>query len=949
LRHRRSTQARAAALAATLVASLAAALGLVATPASAAAPQIEAVLPGGVGDGGPAAQALVNAHAMLRDPSGDLLIGDFAGVRSLTSTNRIDAVPGMPPPPPIFDDGMGPHDYVGVWLAGDAAYYYLAQGELGRRALFRIDPSGASTEVFHQPSDVRESQDLLAVAPSGALVVSRRSWDDPAVASTELRDPAGGTRTLLDHAATAAAVAVDGTVFVVPQTTNDYGTIERVRPDGQVDVVAGPGSYTADRPDGLPATQVRLRPHLLAVDGAGGRVAYTEAFGSGELVRSFPVGGTVTTVAGSATATDRACPVEVTALLVEDDAVLVACGGIRSYALTGAQAPHAGTRLAGLNDAPGVIDSATGTPLSRAFLSPVIDVAADPRNGKVAMATRQGVYTVSGSGGDAKLVQIMSTGEAAETVPADHALTSLDIAYDGIGRLYALYFNAAGAHLDVYDGQTTRTIGGSGTAHQSDNIRDLDIRWGHIEPKRDGTVLYLSQGDLVFQIDLRTGAVTRIAGGAIDIPGEDRFSDERGSEGARLREIRWLGTDPVSGDLLIADGSLHRVDSHRWMRAVNGISGYDYAPTPDGSVYSIGQGTLWRSNGGVHVAAAGWTSWAGGTQSVNGLTLPMTAAMAPLPDNRIVLAEGRAPSAVVRLLGFPSTPWTGAQPSMTLSPALAGTDARLTVRVSSGAAAHAWATVGVRPNWISPNQGDRLAETTAPGTSAEATVSGAPGQRLYASVYGWNADGTSSPWAIVVPVNLPGLPVKVTAAATGALTYGSTSKVTGRLTKPDGTTAIAGEPLTLQMRRKGTSSWSTVGTVTTASDGRVRKDVKPTWSAEFRWIHPVSLAGAQATGPTVRTTVTPKLTTSVTARVKLGRSLVVAGTLTPGKSKTVYVQRYSSGAWKNVLKTTTRSTGNFRVTLTQTKAGTFKYRVYRGAVTDYAAAKSVTSKVVVYK
>lgn len=930
----RLVRGRATAVLTALLGSLFATLGSGGSPAVAATASSEVLLWGSVGNGGPASEAVVNAYAMRRDTGGGLTIGDAEGIRRVeASTGVIDSV--WWPTAGVSDAPISTRRFEGVWLFDTEVYYLMASGS--DRYVVRANRTNHPSEVFRETITATSAFQVLGVLGDGSLVISRSNPDDPTADRTELRAPDGTRRELRPYASDAAAVAADGTIFLVPHSTNATGAIERIRPGGAVDVVAA----------------MAQAPRLLAVSAAGDRLAYAEpAANSGELVRSFPIGGAVQTVA------DHPCRVDVTALLVEDDDVLVACGGIRSYANDGTQW-QGGTVVAGLNDAPGVVDSPSGTPLERAFLSPILDVAVDPRTGRVALATRQGVYVVSGQDRDARLVQVMTTGAPVRAVDrTDDWSSDLDVAYDGIGRLYLFHPDSSERgrwRLKVYDGRTTREIGGSGTAQYSGgsaNIRDFALGAGHIEPKRDGSVLYLSQNDYVIAVDPATGVTDRYAGGV-----SGTYADERYSDHGPLRTVRWLGTDPATGDLLISDGSVHRVDSQRRQHAVNGMTGTDYAATPDGAVYTVAEdgALIWRSTGGVHVGAAGRAPWwpTNVSQAVNQIVVDRPA-IAALPDNRLVVAEPAAPTAVVRLLGLPSTPWTGAAPAMTVTGALVGGTGRLNVRITSaGSTDRSWAMVSTEANRLSPTQGTKVAETggCCPGPAAEGAVTGLlPGQRMYASLFGWNGDGTAAPPAVIVAVTIPGPAVKLTASATKALTYGSTAKVTGRLTKPDGTTGISGEALTLQMRRKGTSTWRTFDTAVTGSDGTARLNVRPTWSAEFRWLHEASWAAAETTGGIVGTSVTPKLTAAVTAKLKAGHNVVAAGSLMPAdKGRTVYLQRYSSGKWKNVVTATTTSAGNYRITAKQSKAGKFEFRTYSPATTDYAAATSPTRKVTVSK
>jgi len=236
-------------------------------------------------------------------------------------------------------------------------------------------------------------------------------------------------------------------------------------------------------------------------------------------------------------------------------------------------------------------------------------------------------------------------------------------------------------------------------------------------------------------------------------------------------------------------------------------------------------------------------------------TVTLTAA-APLQDNtpyRIVVAGLRDESGTDLTEGFTTTFRTVDQ----APPALAG------LWVGGGIA-----TANV--TWPAPPITDldqvvvrMAAGTTAPASPTAGTavytgigtavfVTGLTAGTTY-TFAAWVRDrtGALSParTRTVVGTGLTG-----SVSATSA-TLGKAVTVTGLLRKGGTTTAIAGEPLRLDYRRKGTTTWVALTTLTTNASGRVTFAHKPAWTVEYRWRYRGSTTYLGVGGKTLTVTV----------------------------------------------------------------------------------------------
>ncbi|HEX2770917.1 MAG TPA: FG-GAP-like repeat-containing protein, partial [Micromonosporaceae bacterium] len=233
------------------------------------------------------------------------------------------------------------------------------------------------------------------------------------------------------------------------------------------------------------------------------------------------------------------------------------------------------------------------------------------------------------------------------------------------------------------------------------------------------------------------------------------------------------------------------------------------------------------------------------------------------------------------------------------------------------------------------------------GTGSSVTVSGLADSSTY-TFRAWVKDRSgklSSPSTVM----LRGSAVTISSSTT-ALTYGGAVSVTGRLTQADTGAAIAGAPVQLYWRRKGSTSWSLLATPTTSSTGYLSFSHKPPWSVDYHWVYRGSTAYTGDASPWravgVRTAVTAALSRT---SFPLGGSVVLSGTVAPGHAgSTVYLQRLVNGAWSTATSQRLSSTSSYSFAIKPSARGTYTYRVYMPAHTDHLAGYSPNRAFQVY-
>jgi 5-hydroxyisourate hydrolase-like protein (transthyretin family) len=201
---------------------------------------------------------------------------------------------------------------------------------------------------------------------------------------------------------------------------------------------------------------------------------------------------------------------------------------------------------------------------------------------------------------------------------------------------------------------------------------------------------------------------------------------------------------------------------------------------------------------------------------------------------------------------------------------------------------------------------------------------------------------------------------------------GGTLTVTGQLTRPDWQSfdasnnpvpaGYAGQSVRLQFKKTGGTSYSTVKTVTTDADGKLRTTVTATASGSWRWAFSQNSTSSAAVsvGDAVTLLKVSKLTADATPEpVAKGSKLTVKGRLTRattdaattfvgygGQPVKLQFRKAGSSTYTTLKTVTTDSAGYLKTTATANAAGYWRWS-YAGSSTvasvnaagDYAALK----------
>jgi len=210
-----------------------------------------------------------------------------------------------------------------------------------------------------------------------------------------------------------------------------------------------------------------------------------------------------------------------------------------------------------------------------------------------------------------------------------------------------------------------------------------------------------------------------------------------------------------------------------------------------------------------------------------------------------------------------------------------------------------------------------------------------------------------------------------------SLTYGGSATLSGALMSD--TLPLGSQTVTIEQRTLAQTSFSALGTATTAADGSFSvAGVKPTASTIYKASWPGGDVGGTVYPPavaTVRVDVKPKVTETVSNyvsrsgsyyRYPLGRKVVVKGKVTPNHAKLadgttagtvtvkVYKRKYSSTlkkyVWSSVksAKRTLTSTSAYSWSWTPSARGTYRLRATFPGDVDHLTATSVFRYVKVY-
>ena len=234
------------------------------------------------------------------------------------------------------------------------------------------------------------------------------------------------------------------------------------------------------------------------------------------------------------------------------------------------------------------------------------------------------------------------------------------------------------------------------------------------------------------------------------------------------------------------------------------------------------------------------------------------------------------------------------------------------------------------------------------GTGTSATATGLTTGTTY-TFRAWVRDRSGKYSATAPTTSLVGSRTTISSNI-ATLTYGSAVTVTGKVVRASTGAAIAGATVQLYGRRKGTTTWTLLGTATSSAYGNLSYSHKPSWSLDYKWIYRNatgylgSESSLRAVG--VRTSVSAALSAT---SVALGGSVTLSGTVSPSHAgKTVYLQRYVNGAWTSITSRALSSTSTYAFTIKPAYRGTYSYRVYMPADTDHLAGYSASRTLKIY-
>lgn len=236
--------------------------------------------------------------------------------------------------------------------------------------------------------------------------------------------------------------------------------------------------------------------------------------------------------------------------------------------------------------------------------------------------------------------------------------------------------------------------------------------------------------------------------------------------------------------------------------------------------------------------------------------------------------------------------------------------------------------------------------TLVDATSSPTTIAGLTNGSTYSfRVAAVNSVGTGAFSAASNGV-IPRVATKVViTSAPAKVTYGVAMKVVGKLTLANGTTAVAGQSVAMQVKKRGTSTWSTKAYATSSSTGTVTYSAyKPTFAIDVRLVKSTAGSYLGAVSTAKSATIQRRITTAWSARtIYLGKTSTLSGYVYPRSSgRTVILQRKSGTSWVSVTsKVLPSTTAGYSKYAFVVKPGSKGYKYYR--VVIGAAGGFVTS------
>jgi hypothetical protein len=185
-------------------------------------------------------------------------------------------------------------------------------------------------------------------------------------------------------------------------------------------------------------------------------------------------------------------------------------------------------------------------------------------------------------------------------------------------------------------------------------------------------------------------------------------------------------------------------------------------------------------------------------------------------------------------------------------------------------------------------------------------------------------------------------------AGARTLRYGASWRLSGVLR--DGSSPLASRKVTLFAQKYGTTSWSTVATVTSTSTGTYAFTVKPSYSTRYRVGYVGSGAIGGAYSPAVGVAVAPTVIMAMSrASVSYGGYVTFSTSVRPGHAgATAVLQRWNGKSWVTVTSRRLSSTSAASARIKPPARGINKYRWVLPAHTDHSVGVSATASLRVY-
>ncbi|MDX6273524.1 MAG: bacillolysin [Frankiales bacterium] len=178
-------------------------------------------------------------------------------------------------------------------------------------------------------------------------------------------------------------------------------------------------------------------------------------------------------------------------------------------------------------------------------------------------------------------------------------------------------------------------------------------------------------------------------------------------------------------------------------------------------------------------------------------------------------------------------------------------------------------------------------------------------------------------------------PTQILLTGSTEVLYNHAVTLTAKLVRSGTATGVPGRSLQLLSKKHGSSTWTTSGAPkTTNTSGATAWNVTPL----EHWDYAVAPSGASTSYlPFGRPAAASKTVlvriamtrSAVASTFTLGHSFTVSGVVSPKYTgRTVALQRYTAGAWRNVLTKPLSTSGSYSFTYKPTARGTYSFRVY---------------------